>query len=135
MPVYNGPPQSIRPVMAKLLFKLNGVSEEEANEIRELLDEHNVDYYETNAGRWGISLAAVWVRNNNQFEAARELILTSQQQRQINLRAEFEEKLANGDIPDWRQRLWERPMDFIAVGAAIAFILGIMLWPFLTIFE
>ena len=52
MPVYNNLPKSIRSVMAKLLFKLNGVSEEEANEIRELLDEHDVDYYERHSGRW-----------------------------------------------------------------------------------
>ncbi len=135
MPVYNNLPKSIRSVMAKLLFKLNGVSEEEANEIRELLDEHDVEYYETHSGRWGISLAAVWIKNNDQFESARELILASQRQRQISLRTEFEKQRLNGEIPDWRQRLRERPIDFIAVGLAIAFILGIMLWPFLTIFE
>jgi len=121
--------------MAKLLFRLNGVSEEEADQIRDLLEQNNFDIYETSAGRWGVSLAAIWLRDDDQFEAARELILESQQQRQIQLREEFEQKLANGEIPDWRQRLVERPMDFIAVGLAIAFILGIMLWPFLTIFE
>lgn len=121
--------------MAKLLFKLNGVSNDEANQVRSLLEEHNIDYYETSAGRWGISLAALWIRDNSEFENAREIILACQQQRQISLRAEFERKLENGEIPDWRQRLVERPIDFIAVGMAIAFILGIMLWPFLTIFQ
>lgn len=121
--------------MAKLLFRLNGVSEEEADQIRELLEQHAVDFYETTAGRWGISLAAIWLRNDDEFEDVRQLIIESQQQRQISLRAEFEQKLRNGEIPDWRQRLRERPVDFIAVGVAIACILGIMLWPFLTIFR
>ena len=121
--------------MARLLFRLNGVSEDEADQIRDLLEQNDFDIYETSAGRWGVSLAAIWLRDNTQFEAARQLIIESQQQRQIELRSEFEEKLANGEIPDWRQRLVERPMDFIAVGLAITFILGLMLWPFLTIFE
>lgn len=121
--------------MAKLLFRLNGVSEEEADQIRELLEQHDVDFYETHAGRWGVSLAAIWLRNNEEFDEVRQLIIESQQQRQITLRAEFEEKLRNGDIQPWSQRLLQRPTDFIAVALGIGFIIALMLWPFLTIFE
>lgn len=121
--------------MAKLLFKLNGVSQEEADQIRALLDEHDVDVYETSAGRWGVSLAAIWLRDETQFEAARQLILESQLERQKILREEFDEKLASGEIPNWRERLAQRPVDFFAVGLAIVFILGLMLYPFLSIFS
>ena len=34
--------------MAKLLFRLNGVFEEEANYVREALDNAGIEYYETN---------------------------------------------------------------------------------------
>lgn len=121
--------------MARLLFRLNGVGEDEAQQIRQLLEQHEVAFYETHAGRWGISLAAIWLRHDDEFDAVRQLILDSQQQRRIQLRHEFEEKLRNGEIPDWRQRLVERPVDFIAVAFAISAILAIMLWPFLTIFD
>ena len=121
--------------MAKLLFRLNGVSEEEADQVRELLEQHDVDFYETHAGRWGISLAAIWLRNDEEFEKVRQLILESQQQRQISLRAEFEEKLRNGEIPTWQQQIRQRPVDFIAVALGVGFIIALMLWPFLTIFE
>ena len=60
--------------MAKLLFRLNGVSDDEANEVRQLLDEAGFDTYETDAGRWRISLAAIWLRNDVEFERARALI-------------------------------------------------------------
>lgn len=33
--------------MSKILFRLNGVPEDEIEEIRELLIEHAVDFYET----------------------------------------------------------------------------------------
>lgn len=121
--------------MAKLLFRLNGVSDDEADQIRSLLEQHDIDFYETNAGRWGISLAAIWLRDDESFESARQLILESQQQRQIRLRSEFEEKIRNGDIPPWYQRVMQRPMDFIAVIVAIIGIVALMLWPFLTIFS
>jgi hypothetical protein len=39
--------------MAKILFRLNGVSDEEANDVRELLANHAIDFYETSAGNWG----------------------------------------------------------------------------------
>jgi len=121
--------------MAKLLFRLNGVSDDEADQIRSLLEQHDIDFYETNAGRWGISMAAIWLRDEESFESARQLILESQQQRQIRLRSEFEEKIRNGDIPPWYQRVLQRPMDFITVIVAILGIVALMLWPFLTIFE
>lgn len=121
--------------MAKLLFRLNGVSDDEADQIRSLLEQHEIDFYETNAGRWGISMAAIWLRDDESFESARQLILESQQQRQIRLRSEFEEKIRSGDIPPWYQRVMQRPMDFIAVIVAIIGIVALMLWPFLTIFS
>lgn len=121
--------------MAKLLFKLNGVSQEEADQIRAVLEEHDIDVYETNAGRWGISLAAIWLRQETQFEQARTLIQESQLERQKALREEFEQKITSGEIPPWHERLAQRPVDFFAVALAISFILGLMLYPFLSIFS
>ena len=60
--------------MAKLLFRLNGVFEEEANFVREALDNAGIEYYETNQGRWGISVAAIWLPNEDDYIAARELL-------------------------------------------------------------
>ena len=38
------------------LFNLRGVPEDEAEDIRQLLDEHEIEFYETSAGNWGVSL-------------------------------------------------------------------------------
>lgn len=121
--------------MAKLLFRLNGVSDDEANEVRQLLDEAGFDTYETDAGRWRISLAAIWLRNDADFGRARALIEDYQQQRSARLQEEFQQRLHSGDIPGIWQRFRERPVDFVAVAAAIALILGLMLWPFMNFFN
>ena len=39
--------------MAKILFRLNGVSDDEANDVRELLSNNAIDFYETSPGNWG----------------------------------------------------------------------------------
>jgi len=45
--------------MSKILFRLNGVSDDEAEEVRELLASNNIDFYETSPGNWGVSMPAI----------------------------------------------------------------------------
>lgn len=53
--------------MSKLLFKLRGVPDDEADEIRALLAEKQIEYYETSAGNWGISLPALWLQDDSRY--------------------------------------------------------------------
>lgn len=122
-------------LMAKLLFRLNGVGEDEADDVRALLAEHQVDTYETDAGRWRISVAAIWLRDDQDYERARGLIDAYQQERTERLRQAFNAQLQSGEIPGLAQRFRERPVDFILVAVAILFITGLMLWPFFTVFS
>ena len=45
------------------LMKLRQVPEDELIDILKLLDELEVDYYQTSAGAFGISLPALWLRD------------------------------------------------------------------------
>lgn len=121
--------------MAKLLFRLNGVNDDEADDVRALLAEHGFDTYETDAGRWRISVAAIWLRQDSDYDKARALIEQYQRERTERLREEFRQRLDNGEIGGVWQRFQERPVDFIAVAIAITFILGLMLWPFINLFS
>lgn len=116
--------------MAKLVFRLNGVSDEEANEVRALLDEHGFDTYETHAGRWGVSLAAIWVVNNDDKPAARALIDAYQAERSQRLRREREQAAAEGRLPGIVDRWRENPLGFLAAVGAIAVVAAISLVPF-----
>jgi hypothetical protein len=72
--------------MSLLLFSLRGVPDDEANEIRELLTEQDIDFYETPAGNWGVSMPAFWLRNDSELATAQSLLNSYQQQRAITQR-------------------------------------------------
>ncbi|MHB1241579.1 MAG: DUF6164 family protein [Gammaproteobacteria bacterium] len=82
--------------MAILLFRLKHVPDDEAAALRALLDEHGVDYYETPESRWGISVPALWLREERQTQTANELIRTYQEERQRSARAAYEQAKAEG---------------------------------------
>lgn len=121
--------------MAKLLFRLNQVEDDEADDVRALLDEAEIDYYETDAGRWRISIAAIWLRNDDDYERARSLLDEYQQQRSERLNEDYQQRLRNGEVPTLWQRFQERPADIIAVLLAISAIIGIMIWPFVSMID
>jgi hypothetical protein len=117
--------------MAVLLVKLNGVPEDEAAELRAILDENAIEYYETDSGRWGISLAAIWLRNEEQLQRARELIETYQQQRYERAREAYEEKKAAGELETLLGRALRNPLRFLLYLAAILLILYLSVMPFI----
>lgn len=73
--------------MSLLLFALRGVPDDEADEIRELLTEQRIDFYETPAGNWGVSMPALWLRNDTELVVAQLLLAAYQQQRAVTQRA------------------------------------------------
>ena len=73
--------------MSVLLFSLRGVPDDEADEVRELLTEQAIDFYETPAGTWGVSMPALWLKDEAELVTAQALLNTYQQQRFITQRA------------------------------------------------
>jgi hypothetical protein len=119
--------------MALLLFKLNGVPQDEADDIRTLLDTHAIDYYETEQGNWGISLAAIWLRDESQKEEAKRLIDEYQQQRYEKARQEYEAKREAGELETLLGRALRDPLRFILYLLAILGILYLSIIPFIKL--
>jgi len=119
--------------MAKILFRLRQVPEEEADDVRQLLDQHGVDWYETSAGKFQISFPAIWVRNDADEPAARQLIETYQRQREQQMRAEHAEREALGEVETFRQRVGSNPGPMLLALLAVAFILYISIKPFIAL--
>lgn len=113
--------------MAKLLFKLNGVTDEEANFVRARLDEAEVDYYETSQGRFGISLAGIWLRNADDYEEVRLLL--------NEIQRDWLEEVRQQPVPTMGQRFFEAPARFILSLVAIIAIASLTVIPFLEAFE
>lgn len=119
--------------MPALLFKLRNVPDDEAEEIRELLGKHNIEFYETPAGRWGISMEAIWVKDETVLEEARRIIEEYQVQRYRKVREEYEDSKEHGNVETFAQRLMNRPFQMIAYLAIILVILYFVTMPFVKL--
>jgi hypothetical protein len=121
--------------MTALLFNLTHVPEDEAEEIRQLLASHNLEFYETDAGRWKSGVAAIWLHDPTQLEQARALLNEYQAQRQAQARSHYAELKARGELPSWSTKFRDNPWHFGAAvlftGVATAVILALMILPFL----
>jgi hypothetical protein len=119
--------------MARLLFKLAQVPDDEASEIRALLDEHQIHYYETDAGFFRVGLDAIWLADNTQEEQARELIRVYQAERFVRQQQNYAQLVDAGQVPSVWQHFCAQPIRFIAVALAIIFVAGLTLVPFVML--
>jgi len=109
--------------MPTLLFSLRGVPTDESNEIKDLLDDHEINYYETSAGNWGISMPALWLPNNDELDTAQKLLHEYQTQRAITQRKIYEQLKKDRKNKRLLDVFIENPFKFLTYLAAIAFII------------
>jgi hypothetical protein len=119
--------------MAKLIFKLKSVSYDEADDIKNLLTENEIAFYESPAGNWGISMHALWLNDEAQYTQAKKIIDEYQVKRSQQLRLETQQKIDQGEYETFIQRLFNKPVQFFIPLAIIVFILYFSIMPFLEI--
>ncbi len=111
--------------MPKLLFRLRNVPEDEILEVRELLDANDVNFYETSAGNWGISLPGLWLSDASDYPRARELLDTYQAQRAQRERAKYQALRDSGQAPTFLSLLAAKPL-VIVIQLGALFLLGLI---------
>ncbi|AQT59152.1 hypothetical protein CBP51_16200 [Cellvibrio mixtus] len=116
--------------MAKLLFKLAQVPDDEAQEIRELLTREAIRFYETDAGFFRVGLDAIWLADAEQEARARELLLAYQQERNQRQQENYARLVEAGEAPNVWQLFCAQPLRFIALVVAIIFVASLTLLPF-----
>ena len=57
--------------MSKPLMNLRNVPDDEADEVRAMLDAQRIAFYETRLSIWGISAGGIWVTEDEAFADAR----------------------------------------------------------------
>jgi hypothetical protein len=119
--------------MAKLIFKLKSVSYDEADDIKNLLTENKIDFYESPAGNWEISMHALWLNDETQYTQAKQLIDEYQVKRSQRIRLETQQKIDQGEYETFIQRLFNKPIQFFITLAIIILILYFSIMPFLGI--
>ncbi|NQV71101.1 MAG: hypothetical protein HQ498_13835 [Pseudohongiella sp.] len=118
--------------MSKLLFRMRGVPEDEAEEVRELLNTNEIEFFETSGGNWGISLPALWLKRQDQFDLARELLDGYQAQRGQRIRQEYASRRGRGEAKTMWQSFSERPFRFTVHLILIGLVLYLSMLIFLS---
>jgi hypothetical protein len=75
--------------MSMLLMNLRNVPDDEADDVRAMLDAQEIAFYETRPSIWGVSAGGIWVTEDAAFAAARRAMNDYQQQRAARARAEY----------------------------------------------
>ena len=75
--------------MSKLLLNLRNVPDDEADDVRAMLDAKHITYYETPPSFWGISSGGIWVTEDADFTDAKRALDDYEQQRSARVRAEY----------------------------------------------
>ena len=118
--------------MARLLFRMRHVPDDEAQEVRELLTRHAIDYFETSAGNWGISMPALWVRDEARFREARDLLDTYQAARSARTKAEYQHQRRTGQLRTLADSFSEQPVRFLVHIGLIGLVLYLSLRFFIS---
>jgi len=118
--------------MSAIVFKLRNVPEDEARDVRELLTTHNIEFFETTAGNWGISMPGLWVEDDD-VQRSRELINDYQIQRAAEHRQRRQEAIARGEHAAWYQPFVTRPVATLGTVLFCLFIIYALLAPFIRL--
>ena len=115
------------------LFSLHNVPDDEAEEVRELLASHDIPYYETAAGNWGVSAPALWLHDDSRFGEARALVDDYESQRLARVREEYANQKRAGGQRTLVDVIRENPARFVVYATVIVMVLYFSTQPFLNI--
>ncbi|MEX0730352.1 MAG: DUF6164 family protein [Aquisalimonadaceae bacterium] len=118
--------------MAKQLMNLRNVPDDEADEVRALLAEHRIDFYETPPHQWGLSMGAIWLRDDARKEEAKRLLEAYQKQRYARVHAEHEAQKRAGTADTVASLFRRDPLRFLLYLALVGVILYFSIKPFLS---
>lgn len=116
--------------MRQLLFNLQNVPEDEAEDIRQILYDNSIVFYETQAGRWRIGLAGIWLPDGSQKAEAQALIEQYQASRYEEAAYARDQLREQGLLNAFVQNLYMEPLKVSAALLGIAVVLAISILPF-----
>lgn len=118
--------------MSSLVFKLRNVPEDEAEEVRALLNEHRIEFYETTAGNWGIGMPGIWVPEED-VQTTRTLINEYQQSRAEDQRSQYRHSTEQGTASPWYSQFVKHPLGTTGIVLFCLFIVYALLSPFIRL--
>lgn len=119
--------------MSKLLLNLRNVPDDEADEVRAMLDANRIAFYETKPSLWGISAGGIFVTEDAEIVEAKRLMADYQEQRRIRARAEYAAAVRDGTAETFWSMLRDEPGRVLLTLLAIVFLLGLVALPVLLL--
>lgn len=119
--------------MAIHLMNLRYVPADELAEIHDLLAAHDIAVYETTAGTWGLSLPALWLRDDQRLTEARALLDDYAAARQVKARAAYESQKSAGRSRTFLDIARENPLRFVLCLLGVGALLYVSTIPFLDL--
>lgn len=117
--------------MPVLLLNLRDVPEDEADEVRALLEERRIDFYETRPSLWGVSAGGIWLVQDEDAGIARRHLANYQAARAERIRGERALAEAEGRAPGAWAAFREHPLRALATVLGIVLMLAVATLPFL----
>ena len=115
--------------MSKLLLNLRNVPDDEADDVRAMLDANRIAFYETAPSRWGISSGGIWVTEDDAIVEAKRLMAIYQQGRQARVRAEYDAARRAGTADTFWTVLRTEPARVVLTVLGILFMLALVALP------
>lgn len=119
------------PFMSKLLLNLRNVPDDEAYEVRALLDAHAIAHYETRPSLFGVSGGGIWIKDDDQAARAHELTAQYQLDRQQRAQAEYAITRKEGTAETLCSTLSSHPLRVLAAFFVLALVLALSAYPLL----
>lgn len=119
--------------MARLLLNFRHVPDDEILEVRELLEDEGIAYYETKPSLWMVSFGGIWLRDEAQAEQALAVMSGYQRRRKERADEEYEALRRSGNLETVPGRYRRNPAKFLLALIGIGAVLYFMAYPFLAL--
>lgn len=119
--------------MSKLLLNLRNVPDDEADEVRAMLDAQGIAFYETRPSLWGVSAGGIWVTEDAAFADAQRAMADYQQQRSERARADYAAAKREGVALTFFAMLRAEPVRVMTVVLSILGLLALVMLPMLLL--
>lgn len=121
--------------MSKLLLNLRHVPDDEAADVRKLLDEHAIAWYETDPGNWWISAGGIWVKDDADFPRAKQVMAVYQSERAVAAREAHAADVREGRAETLGDRVRADPAGVAVRVFGMLLILALMALPVVLLFR
>jgi len=115
--------------MSKLLLNLRNVPDDEADDVRAMLDAKRIAFYETPPSFWGISAGGIWVKEDADFADAKRALDDYEQQRSVRVRTEYAAAKRAGTAETFVSILRADPLRVVMTLLGILLALGLVALP------